>query len=100
MPIRVTASEPALTEPDEPRMNDVVGIKNPAGGGDKEAKGPTPKSAVQTPNQTMQASNSEKGDQRFGKPNSSGNVTDQSAKNSEQGQVPKHPLMPISRNPG
>lgn len=94
------SGQSALTQPDDPFVNDVVGIKNPGSAGSQEAKGPTPPSSLQNPSEKANASESDGGQQTMGKPNSTGNASNQSTPNPQQNASRNSPSDTNQQNSG
>ncbi|MGH9694859.1 MAG: hypothetical protein ACRD5Z_11990, partial [Bryobacteraceae bacterium] len=55
------SQQTALTGPDDPRMNDVAGVKNPTSAPDREAQAPKSPATGQVPHDSVESSNGDKG---------------------------------------
>jgi len=78
------SQQAALTEPDDPRMNDVVSVKNPTSAPDREAQTPKSPATGQVPHDSVQSSNGDKGTPATGKPNAQGATGSEESKSSQQ----------------
>jgi len=78
------SQQAALTEPDDPRMNDVLGVKNPTSAPDREAQAPKSPANGQVPADSVESSNGDKGKSATGKPNARGATGNEEPKSSRQ----------------
>ena len=58
------SQQAALTQPDDPRMNDVVGVKNPTSAPDQEAQAPKSPATGQIPSDSVESSKERKASPR------------------------------------
>ncbi len=79
------SQQAALTEPDDPRMNDVAGVKNPTSAPDQEAQAPKSPATAQGPRNRAESLNGEKGSPATGKPDAQGTTGSEVSKASRQG---------------
>ena len=79
------SQQAALTEPDDPRMNDVVDVKNPTSAPDQEAQAPKSPATGQIPPDSVESSKGEKGKSATGKPNAQGATGNEQPKSPQQG---------------
>lgn len=79
------SQQTALTEPNDPRMNDVPDVKNPTSAPDREADAPQSPATGQLPHNSIESSNGGKGVPATGKPNAQGATGSEQPKSSPQG---------------
>ena len=79
------SQQAALTQPDDPRMNDVVDVKNPTSAPDQEAQAPKSPATGQIPSDSVESSKGEKGKSATGKPNAQGATGNEQPKSPQQG---------------
>jgi hypothetical protein len=78
------SQQAALTEPDDPRMNDVVGLKNPTSAPDREAQAPKSPATGQVPPDSVESSHGDHGKSATGKPNAQEATGNEQPKSSRQ----------------